>query len=80
MQLQEKHGIQHKVEKTKEKRYKLYLLAKERYSIRLDLLTVVDDAVRLVCEHHHNKPKQIVVDLVDDNYNDVRQQQLQLNN
>jgi c-di-AMP phosphodiesterase-like protein len=80
MQSQEKYVIQHNAQKIKEKRYKLYLLAKQCYSMRLDLVTVVDDAIRLVCEHQHNKSKEIVVDLVDDNYNDVRQQQLQLNN
>jgi hypothetical protein len=53
MQLQKKRAIQHKAQSTEDKREKIYALslAKEGYSMKLDLLTnatVVDDAIRFV--------------------------------
>jgi hypothetical protein len=45
-----KHGIQQLIQKIKEKKYR-FVIAKDCYSMRLDLLTnatVVDDAIRFV--------------------------------
>ncbi|MFL6362244.1 MAG: hypothetical protein ACJ709_02230 [Nitrososphaeraceae archaeon] len=50
MQLQKKHGIQNRIQKIKREKIQALSLAKECYSMKLDLLTnatVVDDAIRL---------------------------------
>jgi hypothetical protein len=58
-------------------------LAKECYSMKLDLLTnatVVEDAIRFVAtSDHHKEPKEVVVDSDDDNDDNI-QQQRELNN
>ena len=49
MQLQEKHGIQHIIHRIKEKKLQALSLAKEFYSMKLEVLTnatVVDGAIR----------------------------------
>jgi hypothetical protein len=57
-------------------------LAKECYSMKLDLLTnatVVNDAIRFIGEHQKNKSKEAVVGSDDDSYASIRQQH-KLNN
>ena len=59
MQLQKKHGIQQSTEDKREKIQALSL-AKECYSMKLDLLTnatVVDDAIRFVSSNKSNENK-----------------------
>jgi hypothetical protein len=54
---QREDGILHKAQKTREK-IQTFSLAKECYSMRLDLLTnatVVDDAMRFISEHSKSK-------------------------
>jgi hypothetical protein len=51
MQSQRKHGMQHIEQKDKREKIQALSLAKECYSMKLDLLTnatVVDDAIRFV--------------------------------
>src|ERR671931_1428619 len=48
-----KHGIQHRIQRIKREKIQALSLAKECYSMKLDLLTnatVVDDAIRFVSQ------------------------------
>jgi ribosomal protein L7Ae-like RNA K-turn-binding protein len=60
MRLQKKHGIQHIIQKIKREKIQALSLAKDCYSMKLELLTnatVVDDAIRFVSS---NKSKEVL--------------------
>ena len=60
MQLQKKRGIQHRLQKIKREKIQALSLAKDCYSMKLDLLTnatVVDDAIRFISVKFKEKEK-----------------------
>ena len=60
MQLQGKHGIQHKVQKIKREKIQALSLAKDCYSMKLEALTnatVIDDAISFVSQKSKEKLK-----------------------
>ena len=61
LQSQKKHGIQHKIQKVK--KIQALSLAKECYSMKLDLLTnasVIDDAIRFISSNQKVCQRQIL--------------------
>lgn len=66
---------------TEDKREKIQALslAKECYSMKLDLLTnatVVDDAIRFVAERHYKESKEIAVNAEDDKHGNIKGQEV----
>ena len=64
LQSHKKHGIQHRAQKTREKIQALSL-AKECYSMKMDLLTnatVVDDAIRFVSSNKSREKQKSSLD------------------